>query len=321
MEREYEIVSYPQIKHCNIFMLGMNYRSPHMHRDIEIVLLLEGSLEVKLERESYITDSPSIILLNPNQMHEILLRSESSVLLVMQLSPLFFADTYPLITRLAFDSTVLRDTLSEEDYKNVLSLFVKLGLFYFMKENLYEFSCTALLNTLFGELISLLPHRIISEDQIKAVELKARRISRILNFIDENFTSKILLSDIAERENLSLYYLSHFFKRSINQSFQEYINTLRFNHAKKLLIENKDMSLLDVCFQSGYSDYRYLQKAFVERFKCSPVEFRRNYRAMDHFETIMNTGSPSENRWLQNESLDYLNKWVDANKDFISEIH
>jgi len=317
MDKEYEIVSYPQIKHCNVFMLGMTFRSAHMHRDIELVLQLEGSLEVRIERESYITDSPSIILFNPNQMHEIILLSERSVLLVIQLSPLFFADTYPLLSKLAFESTLLRDVLDEEDYKSVLTLFVELGLKYLKEDYLYEFSCAAILNTLFGNLIRLLPHRIISDDQKKAEELKARRMNRILNYIDENFTSKILLSDIAERENLSLYYLSHFFKKSINQSFQEYINTLRFNHARKMLIENKDMSLLDICFQSGFSDYRYLQKSFADRFNCSPVEYRRNYQTMDHFETIMNTGNPLENRWLADDSLKYLNDWISANKQYI----
>ena len=313
MEKELEIVPYPHIKNCNIFMLGMTYRSPHMHRDIELILQLEGNLEVKLERESYTIDSPSIILLNPNQIHEILLLSERSVLLVMQISPLFFENIYPLFSKIAFDSTIVREYLSDEDYKQVLTMFVEVGRQYFMKENLYEFSCTALLSSLFGNLLRLLPHRIIPDDQKKAEEQKARRINRILSYIDENYTSKILLSDIAEQENLSLHYLSHFFKKSINQSFQEYISTLRFSHARKLLVEDKNISLLDVCFQSGYSDYRYLQKAFAEKLNCSPVEYRRNYRTLDHYEPMINTGNPSENRWQPNTSLDYLNTWKEKN--------
>ena len=315
MSKELEIVSYPHIKYCKVFMLSMNYRTPHMHRDFELILQLEGSLEIKLERENYITHSPSLMLFNTNHIHEISLRSERSVLLVLQISPLFFSAIYPSLSKLIFDSVILHETLGEEDFNAILKLFIELGRQYFRKENLYEFSFAITLCDLFSRLIRLLPHHTLSEDQKKAEELKAGRLNRILSYIDENYSSKILLKDIAALENLSLYYLSHFFKKNINQNFQEYVNTLRFNQAKRLLIENKDMSMLDVCFQSGYSDYRYLQKAFAERLGCTPAEYRRNSSAVDSDLTMSGSGSLSERWWHADDSLKYLDDWVNANKD------
>ena len=312
MEKELEIVSYPQIKYCNLFMLSMNHRSPHMHREFELILQFEGSMEIKFKHERCVTHSPSLILLNTNQIHEIFRQSERLLLLILQISPPFFANTYPLIANLAFDRTVLNGVLCKEDFSHVLTLFTALGRHYFGKESFYEFSCAAILHTLFGRLLHLLPHHILSDDEKESQRQKARRINRILNYIDENFTGKILLSDIAERENLSLYYLSHFFKENLNQSFQRYISALRFNQARKLLAENKNISLLDVCFQSGYSDYRYLQRAFADRLKCTPAEYRRHLA--DSEPSCQMAECASEDRWSPEASFEFLNRWAYANK-------
>jgi len=72
----------------------------------------------------------------------------------------------------------------------------------------------------------------LSEDERTARQHKTERLRRILNYIDENYSDKVLLSEIAKRENLSMTYLSHFIKDNLNQTFQEYLNNIRFSHAR-----------------------------------------------------------------------------------------
>ena len=39
-----------------------------------------------------------------------------------------------------------------------------------------------------------------------------------------------------------------------------------------------DMKKIDICMESGFSDYRYLCKAFSEEYKCTPTQFRERYQ-------------------------------------------
>jgi AraC-like DNA-binding protein len=56
-------------------------------------------------------------------------------------------------------------------------------------------------------------------------------------------------------------------------TFQEYVNSVRFNCACKL-IAGEDRKMLDVCIESGFSDYRYFCAAFKKRLGTTPDLFR-----------------------------------------------
>ena len=108
-------------------------------------------------------------------------------------------------------------------------------------------------------------------------KMRAGTISRILQYVDENFQKKLTLGELAERENLSLSYLSHAFKDAMGISFQEYLKQKRFENASRLL-QSSEMNLLDISIASGFSDVRYMMKAFSEIAGCSPAEYRRSFR-------------------------------------------
>ena len=124
--------------------------------------------------------------------------------------------------------------------------------------------------------ISKIPYHTISDDKMKKTLQRTARLNRVLSYIEENYMNKVLLSDIAERESLTTSYLSHFFKDNLNQSFQDYVTTLRLNHAK-FLVATTDKRLIDICIECGFSDYRYLYKSFKDKFGCTPNEYRKKY--------------------------------------------
>ncbi len=128
--------------------------------------------------------------------------------------------------------------------------------------------------------------------------------------------NKIRLSDIAKSEHLSMSYLSHFIKDNLNQTFQEYLNNIRFSHAREMLME-KRMKFIDICMECGFSDYRYLYQAFLKNYGCTPKEYQnlhkpvnpiRKYRSpqsSETFYTIENTLNILEK--LQTQNLPLIN--------------
>ena len=125
--------------------------------------------------------------------------------------------------------------------------------------------------------MKLMPKAEGKSEEGKVAKIRAGAISRVLEYVDDNFQHKLTLGELAERENLSLSYLSHAFKDAMGISFQEYLKQKRFENASRLL-QSTEMNLLDISIASGFSDVRYMMKAFSEIANCSPAEYRRNFR-------------------------------------------
>ena len=60
----------------------------------------------------------------------------------------------------------------------------------------------------------------------------------------------------------------------MNQTFQDYVNSVRFRHACKLIAEG-NLSMISISMEAGFSDYRYFSKAFQDAYGMTPAEYSR----------------------------------------------
>jgi len=276
MINEFEIVPYSNIKHVNCFIVDIAYRTPHRHNDIELNLILDGSIVLNSPNASYVARKDDLLLFNSNQSHELTSLDGRSLILCLQISPKFFNQLLPSLSNLFFETLNLADTMESNLLTVCRSLMIEFAYQYFLGEPANYLTCNAILNLLMRFFISNIPYHTVSDDEMKKTMQRTARLNRILSYIEENFMNKLLLSDIAEKENLTTSYLSHFIRDNLNQSFQDYVTTLRLNHAR-FLIASTDKRLIDICIECGFSDYRYLYKSFKEKFGCMPNEYRRKY--------------------------------------------
>jgi AraC-like DNA-binding protein len=95
----------------------------------------------------------------------------------------------------------------------------------------------------------------------------------------------------------------------MNQTFQDYVNSVRFSHACKRIAEGK-LSMLSICLESGFSDYRYFSRAFQENYGMTPAEYSRKSTAVIT-ETASHTHSlHSQERFLtRGQSLGILRNY------------
>ncbi len=273
MKREYEIVPHPRLKHICCFLVDIDYRTPHLHRELELSLILNGDMTVTSLRESTQMETGSVFLLNSNQVHEYKSVGPYARMLCVQVSPQFCRDYFPSFQNMRFDALRLQEHLPNDEYERLRAMLVGLTYRYFQGGAGYEFVCQGMLQFIMHTLLSRVPYHVVSDEELHRSHVRVERLNRILDEIDANYMNKILLSDIAHKENLSPYYLSHFFKESLDRSFQEYLTHIRFSHAK-YLVAYTDKKLIDICLECGFSDYRYLYRAFLEQLGCTPTEYR-----------------------------------------------
>ena len=96
-----------------------------------------------------------------------------------------------------------------------------------------------------------------------------------IDFINNNFTNNIKVTDIANYVGLNRSYLSSLFKKSLNLSPQEFLLKFRMNKAYELL-KNPKLSVGDVSRSVGYMDPLTFSKTFKKYSGYSPKQYREN---------------------------------------------
>ena len=278
MKREYEIVRHRAVKGLEIFLVNIFYRTMHMHRDFELAVVLRGDLHVKVGGSSFTAVPGSFFLMNPYQLHEF--RSEGgSVIMPVQVSPGFIEQFLPGISEMQVPFAVFHRSDSPECdavFRDLLQLLAD----YLGKEDYFELSCAGYVYQIFRRMFLLNPPAPVSKAQQKREASRKEKLRFLSSTMEEHYTENIRLSDLADALGVSLYYLSHFFKENYGMSFLDYLTSLRCDHAGRELLST-DRPLLDICYDAGFSDPKYFQKAFRSKYGISPREYRSRFRG-DH---------------------------------------
>lgn len=100
------------------------------------------------------------------------------------------------------------------------------------------------------------------------------QIRRALNVIHQDYDREIGLKSIAEELDLNKSYLSTLFKSETGQTITEYVNEIRVQSSKKLLLQTS-ASILDIAIQVGFSSQAYFGRTFKKLTGVTPSEFRK----------------------------------------------
>ena len=273
-KNEFEIITHNNY-HFHLFLVNLLYRTPHTHKDFEICLVLDGTFLLTTPANIFSLSKNDIFIMNPFASHE-LSGKKASLILSLQVSPKFFSSIYPQIDLLEFDNYIIKQ--SDQSNFFIRKTMLELAQTYFKNEAYSSIKCSLLINQIFLVLLESQLHHFIPESEKSSFLTKKNRIRNIMHYIDEHYMDKLLLSDIAEIENLDLYYLSHFFKETFGISFQKYLTKIRCEHARQLLLLT-DYSLLDICMNCGFSAPKYFNKGFLEQYGCSPKEYRKTFNS------------------------------------------
>ena len=286
---EYEVISHNK-SNFKIFLVELLYRTPHSHKDFEVGVIINGRIGLITSKETHHLQTGDIFIINPYHPHE-LKAAEPALVLSLQVPSAFFDTYFPRISDVEFISEAVTE---DQAVKNTMAgLLQDLAREYFKKETLFEFRCAILIDQLFYYMFQSIPYIIRSEQETRAHRLKGKRARRIMHYIDAHYTEKILLSDIAGQEDLDLYYLSHFFKETFGMSFQSYVNKLRCEHARRLLL-GTEKTLLDISIESGFSDPKYFNKSFQMQYGCLPKQYRKSFHNLELHEQQNNILSTQE---------------------------
>lgn len=110
----------------------------------------------------------------------------------------------------------------------------------------------------------------------KIEKSEADRLNSVFQYISDNFQRKITLEEIASVANLSAKAFCRYFKSKTRKTFYNFLLEVKVAHACNLILE-KDMSINEVCYDSGFNNLSNFNRYFKKLMNKTPLEFKKEH--------------------------------------------
>jgi AraC-like DNA-binding protein len=99
-------------------------------------------------------------------------------------------------------------------------------------------------------------------------------------YVRKNYMNNICLKELADITYLSISALERRFKKYLGKTPKQYINEVRLENARRLLIET-NVAVATIANDTGFTDHSYFSRQFQKLFNQSPSAFRQEHCAND----------------------------------------
>ncbi len=236
----------------------------HVHDGYEIYFFLEGDSKFVIEENTYDLEPGDIIIIRKNQLHRVYHCSNKRYnRIVLNISPEFFTDgcegyeeqftnphKYPgnKIDAKTVRTSGIYDAIMR--LKNYSDNFTNRD--------------TIIVKSVIIELLHLMDNaKLFSESSIGNSQLR-----KIIEYINQNYTSDISLSDIEKRFFISKYHLCHIFPGATGLTVYQYITKKRLAYARELI--KAGMTIGDSAEKAGFNNYSSFYRAYTAEYGSTP---------------------------------------------------
>ncbi len=101
----------------------------------------------------------------------------------------------------------------------------------------------------------------------------------IYAYVRKNFLDPISLEMIGTEVSMTVPAFCRYFKRLSGKTFTKFVNEYRVVHACKLINE-KRMSITEICFRSGFNNFSHFTKVFKEITGKNPSAYRKELKSI-----------------------------------------
>ncbi len=228
----------------------------HGHDFFELEFIIDGKGSYEIDGREYEIEKNSVFLMNPSNVHRVI-NADATLINVM------FAHEYK-------DSTL--DIYNLLKQSPAFSFDDSVSSFIF--ELLSELICANDNDPDYAMLLlQCVLHKLGKQFPDKK-EPNASYTRQAVLFVQENFYKGVTLEETARHLRISPAYLSDLFHKQMGVTFKAYLDEIKFSYSKKLLMYTS-LSVKEVCFRSGFSDYANFTRRFKLRYGMTPSGCRR----------------------------------------------
>jgi len=268
--------SFPYTQY-HIWKASTAFQFPvHWHKELEIIYIKEGSLTIYISGQSIEGKAGEIFFVNSGELH-FMSSEDGNVSYYTLLFPLSFLSFQSeddleeeLLKPLRNGTKRFPICLSgQEQRKKIAEILDKL-IEYNGQEPQWRKQIGTRIYLL--EILDLLWQW---DEFLQRVESTQGTLQReMLSYIQQHYTEKITLGDLAKQFHMSEKYLSRYFKQNFGLNFKQYLLHLRMMQAKHML-ETSTCSVLEVALNAGFPSVNYFIRTFKELYGITPLQYRK----------------------------------------------
>jgi AraC-like DNA-binding protein len=253
------------------------YDKLHQHEEIQLTLIKEGSGTLIVGDSINYYKKGDVLIIGSNIPH--VFKSDPQENITSHMLSLFFT------------KTSFGDTFFELEELNELRSFFKRSEHGFKitssKKTLHQlFSELKTMSKfkLFTSLLEII--KITSTANYKSLssfiyekkytDIEGKRMREVFEYTMTHFKSDISLETIASVATMTKNAFCKYFKKRTNKTYFRFLNELRIEHASKLLLEEKDFSIADVAYNSGFKNISNFNRRFKTIKKINPSDFKKS---------------------------------------------
>lgn len=246
----------------------------HYHNSFEIYYLCSGERSYFIKDKTYHIKKGTLVLINEYDIH--CTRSIGDLgheRIVLNFNKKFIEDLIEknevnLYRCFENNIHVIEPDLQEQIY--IESLLNTMYSEYNEKKTNYDlYLKTALIQLLLFS--TRHTNSSITSDNIVTTH---KTISKVIGYINTNYSEDITLQSISKMFFISTYYFSRKFKEITNLSFVDYLNNVRVKEAQELL-RRTDFKITQVSEMVGYKNTTYFGRIFKKLTGMSPKAYKK----------------------------------------------
>lgn len=253
----------------------------HMHSEntLEVVYILKGTLSVGISIYPSVMEKGDIAVVNSETLHSYKSDVDNAIL-ICHIDLSYFSSILSDIENTLIICNSAAAVEYDKHYELLRKALADVFVYYFditspTQDELAD-SCVSFLSVLYNH-FNFLRHEgtaIKAENTMKQKPTQAGRIKHVMKYIYDNLDSKITLEDIAAREYVSKYYLSHLISEFLNMPFRDYLSMIRTINAQDYLY-GTNLPLGAIAEQCGFSSAEAFRKAYLKYAGITPFDDRK----------------------------------------------
>ena len=240
----------------------------HWHRSIEISLVMQGSVELWVQKQRQIIHENEFIFVNSGFMHQLSAAENTlpSVLIVI-ISYEFIKKIVPNIDDLFFDLSI-----SQQGKDRLLAIYEAFRQYCQDPKPYDEIVIHGYLYEIIGILMKY--YCIGKQENGWNVQKQKLHPHKILGYIEEHYNEELNLNRMAAMCNMSNEYFCRLFSQRFGVSFKFYLENYRLYKAYSDII-NTNLSIQQIALKHGFSNVKSLISRFKKLYGTTPYQYRK----------------------------------------------
>lgn len=243
---------------------------PHYHDEIEILYVHEGALIVSVNGSEITVKKGSVMLLSPRIPHATRFPEGGGKYNMLQ----FRLENYlgdninvgKYFNRFIQSASVPYSVFESEALCSVID-----KIFEEFKEKKIEY--ILIIKGLIYNVVALLIREGILPHSNVTYSEPILKVLPSISYIEEHYSEKITLDEIAAVQRLAPSYFCRLFKKASGTGFVDYLNFVRICKSERML-SHGDRSILEISYELGFSSVSYFNRLFKKYKNCTPSEYR-----------------------------------------------